>query len=79
VEAEEVEAEGVEEAVEEYPLHLQEEVEVEEAEEVEAAEVLQEDHHHTPTEDLKETLPLNSQEIGKGARHSCSPSKSIEE
>ena len=58
----------VEEEVEEYPHHHQ--VEAEEEAEVEAKEVLLEDHP-LPMEDSKETLPLNSQEIEKGAKHSC--------
>ena len=56
----------VEVEVEEYRYHL-EEVEVEE---VEAEEVPLEDHP-LPMEDLKEILPLNSQEIEKGAKPSC--------
>jgi len=69
-EAEEVEVEEVEE-VEAYQPH-------QEAEVVEAEEVLQEDHH-LPMDNSK-AIPLsNSQVIEKGAKHLCLPFKSIKE
>jgi len=60
----------------EYPSH-QEEVEAEVVE-GEVAEVLLEDPH-MPTEDLKETHPLNSQKIENEAKPLCWCSKSIKE
>src|SRR6266702_1183572 len=67
--------------VEEYLSHQEVEAEVGaevEAEVVEVEEVPQKDHH-LPTEDLRETPFSNSQEIEKGAKHLCSPFKSIKE
>ena len=55
--------------VEEYLHHHQ--VEVEAEAEVEEVEEVPPEDHPLPMEDSKETPPLNSQEIGKEAKHLC--------